>query len=212
MPWFEYIGYAGSLLVAISLTMSNIWRLRWINLGGSVLFMIYGLVIQSYPVAVVNGFIVLVNLYYLRQMARRKDYFSLLPVDVHNSRFMEKFLDFHKREIKRYFPDFKRERLDENEAVFILRNLIPVGLFVFHPHENGEIHIDLDYVIPAYRDLKNAHFMYQPENGYFKQYDAHTFLMTPKSRSMKNYADQMGFQISPANPEQYRRPILKPLR
>lgn len=211
MPLIEYIGYAGSLLVAISLTMSNIWRLRWINLGGSILFMLYGLVIQSYPVAVVNAFIVLVNLYYLRQMARKKDYFSLLPVDAHNSRFMQKFLEFHKREIKRYFPDFRYEQLNGSEAVFILRNLIPVGLFVFHAQENGEIHIDLDYVIPAYRDLKNAHFMFHPDNTYFSQYNAHTFLFTPKSRSMKKYALQMGFQVDTTNPEQYRRPILKPL-
>ena len=211
MPFIEYIGYLGSILVAISLTMSNIWRLRWINLAGSIIFTLYGLVIASYPVAIVNAFIVIINLYYLRQMARKKDYFSLLPVDIHNSRFMQKFIEFHKREIKRYFPDFNRESLENSEAVFILRNLIPVGLFVFHPHENGEVHIDLDYVIPSYRDLKNAHFMYQPENDYFKQYDAHTFLMTPRSRSMKKYVEQMNFQADPANPEQYRRPILKPL-
>lgn len=203
----EYIGYLGSVLVAVSLTMSNIWRLRWINLAGSVLFMIYGLLLSLWPVAVVNAFITLVNLYFLRQLARNKDYFSLLPVDIHNSRFMQKFMEFHKREIRRFFPDFKPENSDPSEAVFILRNLIPVGLFVFHPHENGEIHIDLDYVIPSYRDLKNAHFLFHSDNDYFRQYHARTFLLTPKSRSIRNYAQRMGFHQDSEDPNRYRRDV-----
>jgi len=205
----EYIGYTGSVLVAISLTMSNIWRLRWINLAGSILFMIYGLFLGLVPVAVVNAFITLVNLYYLRQLARNKDYFSLLPVDVHNSRFMQKFITFHKREIKRFFPEFTPENLETSEAVFILRNMIPVGLFVFHPHDNGEIHIDLDYVIPSYRDLKNAHFMFHSDNTYFEQYHASVFLLTPRSRSVRSYAERMGFTADPDNPKQYHRMIPK---
>ncbi len=211
MSFIEYIGYVGSLLVAVSLTMRNIWRLRWINLAGSILFTFYGLVLGLYPVITVNAFIVMVHLYFLRQMARKRDYFSLLPVDARNSRFMQKFIEFHRREIRRFFPGFKTENSESPAAVFILRNLIPVGLFVFHPHANGEIHIDLDYVIPAYRDLKNARFMYHPENDYFRKYEAHTFLMTPQSRSMRKYAKQMGFTADVHQSDIYRRPILQPV-
>ena len=67
---FEMLGYMASVFVAISLMMRSVTKLRVINLIGAVLFTAYGLVIAAYPVAVMNGFIVLVNIYYLQQTWR----------------------------------------------------------------------------------------------------------------------------------------------
>ena len=67
---FELLGYMASVFVAVSLMMRSVTKLRMINLVGAILFTVYGLVIAAYPVAVVNGFIVLVNLYYLQQTWR----------------------------------------------------------------------------------------------------------------------------------------------
>ena len=67
---FEMLGYLASVFVAVSLMMRSLTKLRVINLIGSVLFTAYGLIIGAYPVAVVNGFIVLVNIYYLQQILR----------------------------------------------------------------------------------------------------------------------------------------------
>ena len=65
MGWTEWIGYAASLLVAVSLMMGSLVRLRWLNLVGAVTFTVYGLVIRAYPVAVVNAFIVVINVWHL---------------------------------------------------------------------------------------------------------------------------------------------------
>ncbi|MBK8904910.1 MAG: YgjV family protein [Anaerolineaceae bacterium] len=64
---FELLGYLASLFVAISLMMRALTRLRVINLVGCLLFVVYGLIIGAYPVAVMNSFILLVNLYHLQQ-------------------------------------------------------------------------------------------------------------------------------------------------
>ena len=64
MIW-EWGGYLASVVVAISLMMSNIKKLRWLNLLGATLFVAYGMAIQAYPVAAVNFFIVLIDAYYL---------------------------------------------------------------------------------------------------------------------------------------------------
>ena len=66
--WLEIVGYVASVLVAVSLMMSSILKLRIINLVGSAAFTVYGLLIGAYPVAAVNLLIVFINLYYLRQM------------------------------------------------------------------------------------------------------------------------------------------------
>ena len=67
---YELLGYSASVLVAVSLMMRSVVKLRTINLVGAVLFTIYGLLIGAFPVAFLNGFIVVVNLYYLQQMVR----------------------------------------------------------------------------------------------------------------------------------------------
>ncbi|WP_394201290.1 YgjV family protein [Shewanella waksmanii] len=62
---WEWVGYLASVVVAISLMMSNIKKLRWWNLIGAALFVAYGLAIGALPVALVNFFIVLIDIYYL---------------------------------------------------------------------------------------------------------------------------------------------------
>jgi hypothetical protein len=69
---YEIIGYTASALVAISLMMSSIFKLRVINLIGAALFTLYGLLIGAYPVAVLNFTIVLIDLYYLRETIKSK--------------------------------------------------------------------------------------------------------------------------------------------
>ena len=67
---WEWVGYLASVVVAISLMMSNIKKLRWWNLIGAALFVAYGLAIGALPVALVNFFIVLIDAFYLVKLYR----------------------------------------------------------------------------------------------------------------------------------------------
>jgi uncharacterized protein with PQ loop repeat len=69
--FIEWIGYLASILITISMFMKDIFKLRFINLIGCILFTIYGLIIGAYPVAVANGIIVFVNLYYLYKLFKK---------------------------------------------------------------------------------------------------------------------------------------------
>lgn len=62
----EWVGYAASLALIISFTMKNINTLRIINSLGAILFVVYGIMLQtSYPIIITNAFILMVNVYYL---------------------------------------------------------------------------------------------------------------------------------------------------
>ncbi|MCE9679307.1 hypothetical protein LZP69_08985 [Shewanella sp. AS1] len=67
---WEWVGYLASVVVAFSLMMANIKKLRWWNLIGAALFVAYGTAISAYPVALVNFFIVLIDAYYLVKIYR----------------------------------------------------------------------------------------------------------------------------------------------
>ena len=72
VPWIEYVGYAASILIGLSMFMKNIIKLRFINLIGSILFVFYGITIKAYPVAIVNLIIVFVNIYYIYKLMQEK--------------------------------------------------------------------------------------------------------------------------------------------
>lgn len=70
MSEVEILGYLASIFVAISLLMSNIKLLRYVNTVGCFLFVAYGVWIEAYPVAVMNGFCVLINVYHLWKLKK----------------------------------------------------------------------------------------------------------------------------------------------
>ena len=51
----EIFGYVASIIIAISLTMKNIHRLRWWNLFGAIAFSTYGVLIGAWPVGCTVG-------------------------------------------------------------------------------------------------------------------------------------------------------------
>jgi hypothetical protein len=169
MDVYQIIGYIGSVLVAVSLMMKNILHLRWINLVGASVFAFYGFVVGAYPVFLLNSFIAVVDFYYLYEMNKKKELFSLMPVLDKNHLFLNKFLEFYNKDILKFFPDFNNEDLKNANCFFILRNLMPVGLFIYEEISKTQIRIIIDYAIPDYRDLKNGKFIYYAESNFLKE-------------------------------------------
>lgn len=201
----EFIGYAASVLIAISLLMSNVWRLRLINLIGALTFAVYGLMAGVYPVLAVNGFIALVDLWYLLQMAGKKDVFRLMPVKPGDA-LLENFLSYYYRDISLYFPDFAVKDLPDPRCVFILRNLLPVGLFIYTA-EGEIISIHLDYVAPDYRDLKNARYLYNIQQKFTELKNIRQFAAVSRSTEHTAYLTRLGFTPDPGSPGRFIKQI-----
>lgn len=70
--WFQAIGWIGSALVVISLTQSRILRLRWLNLAGGAVSMIWNAVAGIWPFAAMNLAICIINVYWLLKIRRER--------------------------------------------------------------------------------------------------------------------------------------------
>ena len=57
----ELIGYLASIVILIGFTFKGESKIRTINMIGSLLFIVYGLLIKAYPVALLNALTILVN-------------------------------------------------------------------------------------------------------------------------------------------------------
>jgi hypothetical protein len=203
----EIIGYGASALVAVSLMMSNIWRLRCLNLAGSLVFSGYAMLCRVWPVAAVNAFIVAVDASYLWELHSKKDFFSLLDVAEDDKIFLVKFIELYRADIKKFFPDFEISKLFGAHYIFILRNLTPVGLFVYEDEGNGTARIRLDYVVEAYRDFTNAHFLFHTRYMDFIKSGFKEFVLRNPSPKHEKYIKKVGFTPSVANPAVYIKPL-----
>jgi hypothetical protein len=187
----ELIGYLGSILVAISLMMRSLLRLRIINLFGALFFTIYGILLGAYPVAFLNGLIVLIDLYYLFQMWRQKDFFTFLEVSPKGA-YLRAFVEFYRNDIAEIIPGYT-PKTDENLlCFFILRNMMPAGLFIAKV-QGKEAHIQLDYVIPNYRDFQVARFIFEENAAFFLQRGIRRFISDGGSIIHRKYLEKMGF-------------------
>ena len=188
----EWIGYVASLIVLVSLLMSSVKRLRWINLLGSFIFAIYGFLIGAIPVGAMNAGIVFVNIYYLYQMYTKKDYFTLIQMN-NETEYFSHFMNFYKDNMKSFMT--VAEDLDNPKLVklFILRNTVPAGLFIGKIVDSSTLEVLVDYVTPAYRDFKIGHFIFENQKLFFLNQGYKKLISQPGNDKHQSYLKKMGF-------------------
>ena len=199
----ELVGYLGSALIAVSLMMSSVLRLRVINMIGGATFSLYGLLIGAYPVAVLNGFIVLVNAYKVTRMVRAKRYFRLLPLRL-DSDYLRYFLSFYRTEIRRILPEFEYQPAENQMTLFILRDCNPVGVFIAEENSPGTLLVKLDFVVPRYRDLKIGRFLFVEQAPFFRERGIKEIVIAPRTTEFGAYLVKVGFE--PAGGRDRREP------
>jgi GNAT superfamily N-acetyltransferase len=187
----ELLGYVASILVAISLTMRSILRLRVINLVGAVTFAIYGWLIGAIPVAAVNLFIVGINIFYLREMLRGREFFRLLEI-TGPSEYVRLFLDHYGNEIRRFTPDAAGHDGAE-VSVMILRDLVPAGLLMGDV-DGSTLRVKVDFVIPQFRDFKVGRYLYEERADFFRRRGIREIESPRGSREHEKYLRRMGFE------------------
>lgn len=190
---YEVIGYVGSALIVVSLTRKSILKLRLFGLAGAAVFLVYSILIAAYPIAIVNVIIIAVHLFFLRELlSRKREYFRVLRVHK-DSRYLAYFLEFHAAEIQRFQPDFSYQPGDDQIRAFILRDLVPAGIFIGRLGPDASIEVLLDFVIPQYRDFKVGKFLYSPRSGVFADPRCDKAWSRPGTPAHTDYLRRMGY-------------------
>lgn len=158
MNSIDLFGNLSSLVILISLTMSSIVKLRWINMVGGAMFTVYGYMIGSFPVMFLNFGIVLIDMYYLYKLYTTKESFKLVEATI-NSPYLNHFIEVNKKELEQFQVN---NSWVKNENIFyMLRDNNTAGLLACRNEGNGILFIELDFVTPKYRDLKLGKYFFQ---------------------------------------------------
>ncbi len=153
----EIIGYLGSALVLVSFLMASVVKLRIVNTVGSLIFAVYALIIHSYPTALMNVCLVLINLYYLWKLRNKEPNYRLLPLSPQEG-FVRFFMERHAADITALFPQRVREAAALNRAYLVCHGEEPAGLLLGKLQE-GVLDIALDYSTPTYRDSSVGRYL-----------------------------------------------------
>ncbi|MFW5801021.1 MAG: hypothetical protein ACOCVC_03245 [Spirochaeta sp.] len=187
----EWFGYLASMLVALSLTMSSIVKLRWYNLVGAGMFSTYGFIIGSLPVGLLNLFIVVTDIFYLIRMYREIDDFSIMQLTGADE-YLRCFLDTFSDEISRLFPNFDSHNLQNLQIYYLVKNATPIGILAGYAVDEKIFRVELDFVKPEYRDFKMGRFVYNPAGFFYAR--GYRTLQAPSGNKLHDqYLQKMGF-------------------
>jgi len=188
----DLLGYIAAAFIAFGLTRTSVLKLRLLSLMGGITFIVYGFLIGSTPVALTNIVISAINVYFLMKLRHHSEIYSLLEVDA-DSAYLLEFLRFHDRQIRRFMPQFVYEPAADQLRLFVLRDMLPVGLFIGDRRPDGTMDVRLDYATPGYRDFGVAKYLYGPQTEAFASRQVHELVSPPGEPAHEKYLRRVGY-------------------
>ena len=187
----EWFGYISSFVVLISLTMSSIIKLRWINLLGAIMFSIFGFMINSYPTGTLNLGIALIDIYYLYKIYMRKEELSMVKANF-DSDYFKYFINFNRKEIDEQYNTLSET--SNYRAYYYLRNNNIAGVMIGRSLDQDSFFIELDYVTEEFRDFKIGKY-FLGENRIKMLLKGYNILRTrANSKHHARYLEKIGFK------------------
>jgi hypothetical protein len=125
-------------------------------------------------------------------MLGSREYFKLLRVQP-DSEYLRYFLDFYKADIQRFLPGFTHTPAPGQLTFFVLRDMVPAGLFIGETEPGGALRVVLDFVIPQFRDFKTGRYLFRDQAAFFRELGVTEILSEPGSPEHTAYLRRMGF-------------------
>jgi hypothetical protein len=186
------IGWGGSALVVWSLLQTRILRLRILNLIGCVILVGFNLAIGVWPMVGMNAVLAVINVVHLWRLLRhRHDQAEYTVLQVNDSdAYLDYVLARHENDISRFNPGFTA---GSSPYAFLVQHADrTVGVVLAHDAGAGRAQIDLDYVLPKYRDFTPGEFVYR-RSDVFTDQGFRQVLAPPRMRDSKPYLNKLGF-------------------
>ncbi len=188
----EILGYVASAIIVTSLTMSSVVRLRVLSLFGSTTFFVYGLLIESTPIMITNFSIATINVWFLTKEFRKGGVDLGVSRIRADSPFLLDFITFHATDIGRFQPDFAMPVGDDVVALLLTRDSLPAGALIGR-QEGDVLHVDLDYVLAAYRDSRLGDWLYRDHSKVFRSLGINELRAEVTTDAHVRYLERMGF-------------------
>jgi len=187
------LGYAASVLLAISLLVNNDLKFRWLNTLGCTFFIVYGIIINAFPVILTNTILFLINVIYLVKLYNAREDFELIEFKG-SEKLVYKFLSFYKKDIEKFFPGFIHEQNEHNLNFVVLRDLVIANIFMARLDDDGKAWVQINYTVEKYRDYKVGEFIFKREQRFLLSKGVREIIyQSVLNKNHENFIKVMGF-------------------
>lgn len=189
-----YFGYLASLCLILALVINNDLKFRWFNTFGNIAFIIYAILLLALPVLLTNLILLFINVFYLAKIYTKKENFYLLEFKG-DEKLVQKFIEFYKKDISLYFPEFNPLELQSNMNFVVTRDLVIANMFSASISENGDAHVHLNYTLQKFRDYKVGSFIFEKERDFLISKSIKRIVYNKvKNKAHLNFLKVMGFR------------------
>jgi len=237
----QVIGWAGSVLLVVSLLQTRVLRFRVLNLVAAVVLVGFNAVIAVWPMVAMNVVIAGINAWHVVRLLRTRHdprYYAVLPVGP-DEPYLRHLLHLHRRDIERFNPGVlvaappaglegtpddtsplplgaatiqATEQATEQAtgqatrqatgqaagpadrlAFLVSSGGETVGLVLAHRTSPGTAQVDLDYVLPRFRDFSPGEFVFRPD-GPFAAAGISTVVAPRGMQASERYLSAVGFR------------------
>ncbi len=208
MPWWEVVGWAGSVLVVLSLMQARIWRFRVMNLVGAVLATAYNAVFGIWAFAAMNGAIAVIDVYWLWRLRRERDdeaVYAVVEVAPDDA-YLRHVLAVHGADVARHRTvsavdvagdapvDVPGADAAERELAFlVVRGDETVGVVLVRDAGDGTGVVVLDWVTPRFRDFTPGEFVYR-HSDVFAAHGLRRLVVPTTPPGSVGYLERVGFR------------------
>ena len=162
--WLEVIGWVGSAVLVWSLAQARVVRFRALNLAASVVLTGYNAALGVWPMVAMNAVIAGLDVYHLVRLLRTRDddaVYEVVEVQADDA-YLAHVLSRHAADIERHNPGFAWSPGEaDRTAYLVLKDVETVGVVLLTDDGAGEGRVELDYVVPRFRDFSVGKFVYR---------------------------------------------------
>jgi hypothetical protein len=197
MLWLEIIGWAGSAVLVYSLMQTRVLRFRALNLFASVVLTGYNAAIGVWPMVAMNLVIAVINVVHIVRLVRTRDdaaTYEVVEVGPDDA-YLLHVLRKHASDIERHNPGFTWDDGRPGASAFlVVRETETVGVVLVAPDDTDPAtgRVELDYVLPRFRDFSVGKFVYR-RGGLLSRQGFGRLVATTRMSDARDYFPRVGF-------------------
>jgi hypothetical protein len=187
----EFLGYTASAFVVASLAMSSVLKLRILSMIGSTTFLVYGILIDSIPVAITNAVIMMINVVFLYRLLSHEAQFDVVEIDP-GSMFLRRYLEHNAADIEKVWPGYRYATHPDQLRLVVFRDMVPAGIFIAAV-EGATARVEIDYAGRDFRDLKNARVLFGRGRGVLRDHGLTRVVTSADTPIHRRFLERFGF-------------------
>lgn len=188
------VGYLASVFLGISLLVNNDLKFRWINTTGCFIFIIYGVLLNAWPIIFTNAALFFINIFYLIKIYKTEEAFDIVEYQP-GDKIIEKFQRFYNADIQNYFPEKSASVYSEDIRFAVLRDMVIANIFEATLQADGKAVVNINYTVPKYRDYKVGKYIFDQEKKYLINRGIKTIVYNSvTNKNHEHFLLKMGFE------------------